>query len=750
MKTRSSNVYVALCITLLLATAGYFLLHERAHMLADAQDGVLSGAVAMQNVTSAILEQSAASIEGVRQDLENPEQAFNNAALRGLRDAMRFDPVSSYLGFRDIVSHRYFLMDRNGHLVNSDLTRPLAPVLPAPGSRRLELYPLIQIRGDNHWYLPMVLAVADAHAEVDMLFALVNVETLLQGTTYFKSFPDCFISIVTSDGRRLARFAAPGQLQETAPRALAATTIQFMRRAPAGVTTMWSAVDGKNILMGYSASMTQAFWIVIGLPVGAVMQQWLAQSITPMVVLLVALTFILVLGVRLRTTFTALQATLHEFEYDANHDKLTSLLNRKAFIEQVNKRLAQGQQREAQVMLLNLNRFKDINDAMGHGAGDMLLKEVATRLTASLRGQDTLIARLGADEYVVFAPDEILPQWLAGTDGTGRDSLSGALLIKGAELEFTASIGVSRYPAHGSSTDELLRCASVAMKQAKFNLAAITHYTPAVDDFSPDMLELRADFLKALRTEQLTLHYQPKVVLATGLLAGVEALARWYHPLRGAIPPVKFIPIAEDSELIHEFTQYVLQTALRQIRSWELRGFRVSVAVNVSVNNLLDQRFVERLRSLLDTYRVNPTLLELEVTESAVMRHPELTLKSLHAIRALGVRLSIDDFGTGYASLAYLKQLPVQTIKIDKVFIDNLATDEANQRIVKSSIQLAHAFSMAVVAEGVEQKSAAEMLVEFGCDAGQGYYFARPLDAVQLERAWFAAPVARDHKSTIG
>jgi len=259
------------------------------------------------------------------------------------------------------------------------------------------------------------------------------------------------------------------------------------------------------------------------------------------------------------------------------------------------------------------------------------------------------------------------------------------------------------------------------------------------------MLELRADFIKALRSEGLSLDYQAKVRLSDGALIGVEALARWIHPSKGNIPPLTFIPLAENSELIHDFTHFVLEAALLQAKAWERTGNPLPVAVNLSVNNLLDHRFVERLDALIKRIDLSPSLLEIEVTESAVMRHPELTLKTLHAIRDMGLRLAIDDFGTGYASLSYLKQLPVHCLKIDRAFIDNLDGDDANRRIVKSSIQLAHEFNLDVVAEGVEDAAAAALLRDYGCDYAQGYFFARPVSAAALAERWWPATT---HAST--
>lgn len=274
------------------------------------------------------------------------------------------------------------------------------------------------------------------------------------------------------------------------------------------------------------------------------------------------------------------------------------------------------------------------------------------------------------------------------------------------------------------------------MYSAKEGLSAFCRYHEVMDQFTPEVLALQSDLGKALREGSLSVAYQPKVRLADGEMIGLEALARWTHPTMGPIAPSRFIPLADSTELVHPFAQYMLRAACEQVIAWERRGYRVPISVNISANNLLDSGFVEKLRTILSALGVKPELLELEVTESAVMRHPDTMLKRLREIRALGVRLSIDDFGTGYASLAYLKQLPVHTLKIDRSFITNLTDDTADQRIVRSSIQLAHSFGMTVVAEGVETAGAARELQAYGCEFAQGYYFGYPQTAAEIETQW--------------
>jgi EAL domain-containing protein (putative c-di-GMP-specific phosphodiesterase class I) len=263
-----------------------------------------------------------------------------------------------------------------------------------------------------------------------------------------------------------------------------------------------------------------------------------------------------------------------------------------------------------------------------------------------------------------------------------------------------------------------------------------------MDNFTAEMLALKAEFARALREGGLSVVYQPKVRLSSRRLVGLEALSRWFHPNVGAVPPATYVRLAESSELIHAFTLFMLHSAARQIARWRDAGLVVPVSVNISPNNLLDHAFVDKLGAVLEDAALPGHLLELEVTESAVMHHPEMMLRRLHDVRELGVHLSLDDFGTGYASLAYLKRLPVDTLKIDKSFVVNLADDEADQRIVRSSIQLAHGFGMTVVAEGVESEKVAERLMEYRCDYAQGFHYARPVPAAEIEAHWLRSPSA--------
>jgi diguanylate cyclase (GGDEF)-like protein len=384
------------------------------------------------------------------------------------------------------------------------------------------------------------------------------------------------------------------------------------------------------------------------------------------------------------------------------------------------------------VVLLDLNRFKDINDTLGHAHGDRVLALMSERLNALWCDDEASVARLGGDELAVFVRRTDTAESLEALSVRIQRCLGERILTGGVELDLTASMGAALYPEDAQSAEELLRCADVAMYAAKTEMRPFGRYSKRADHFTPETLALKVELSKALQNNGLWVAYQPKVRLKDGAMVGLEALSRWTHPALGVVSPSYYVALAEGTELIHPFTQWMLEAVAQQLAHWLAAGHCLPVSVNISANNLLDHTFVKNLYRQLEHAAVPPHLLELEVTESALMRHPETTIKRLAAIRKLGVRLAIDDFGTGYATLFYLKRLPVQTLKIDKSFILNLVTDEADQRIVRSSIQLAHSFDMNVVAEGVESAAAAQRLRDFGCDFAQGFHFGRACAAGEI------------------
>ena len=384
------------------------------------------------------------------------------------------------------------------------------------------------------------------------------------------------------------------------------------------------------------------------------------------------------------------------------------------------------------LLLLDLDRFKEVNDTLGHHHGDLLLRQVAERLCATLRDSDT-IARLGGDEFAVLLP---------ATDEVGAraaaDKVVAALALpfdlEAVSVHVGASVGIALAPDHGQDVDTLLRHADVAMYVAKRTGESSAVYTAERDAYTPDRLALIADLRRAIADDGLALHYQPKADLVTKRVTGVEALVRWTHTQRGAIPPDQFIPLAEHTGLIAPLTRWMLMAALRQAGRWRRAGLRLDMAVNLSAVDLRDVGLPDALAHLLCEHAVPPASLRLEVTESALMIDPAGAQAVLTRLAALGIGLSVDDYGAGYSSLAYLKRLPVDELKIDRSFVRHMAVDPVDAAVVSSTIGLGHNLGLRVVAEGVEDRETWALLAGAGCDTAQGYYLACPMPADEVER----------------
>jgi|Tabmets5t2r1_1033131.scaffolds.fasta_scaffold01811_4 diguanylate cyclase (GGDEF)-like protein len=420
-------------------------------------------------------------------------------------------------------------------------------------------------------------------------------------------------------------------------------------------------------------------------------------------------------------------------EHQALHDALTDLPNRTLFHDRVQQALATARREHipAAVMIMDLDRFKEVNDTLGHASGDELLKQVGMRLADSLRESDT-VARLGGDEFGVLLPKVVDAEAAVTVARKLRTTLEEPFRLHGLALQMEASIGIALYPDHGADVQSLLQRADVAMYVAKEHPAGCEVYTRERDDYSPDRLTLLTELRRAIDRGELVLHYQPKAHLRTGEIQGVEALVRWEHPLRGMIPPDEFIPPAQKTGVIAPLTLFVLDEALRQCRTWSLQGLELCVAVNLSTRNLLDIHLPDTVNELLARWEVPARLLELEITESTILADPVRAMQILSRLDEMGVRIAIDDFGTGYSSLAYLKRLPVDEIKIDKSFILGMDESENDAVIVRSTIDLGRNLGLRVVAEGVETAKAWSRLAQLGCDIAQGYYLSRPVAADQL------------------
>ena len=413
-------------------------------------------------------------------------------------------------------------------------------------------------------------------------------------------------------------------------------------------------------------------------------------------------------------------------EHQANHDSLTELPNRKLLVDQLEAALKDRADSESVALfVLDLDRFKEVNDTLGHQTGDRLLQIVAQRLREAVRPEDT-VARLGGDEFaVLLAPvrDEEAALEVARRIGV---ALAEPFQLEGMLLELEGSVGVALAPAHGTDVEQLLRCADIAMYVAKDERTGVETYAASRDRHSPNRLGLLGSLRKGIDDGELELHYQPKVSLSTGAVTGVEALVRWRHPQRGLVFPDDFIPLAESSGLMHRLTGYVVDTALAQAAQWWSVGLQVPVAVNVSARDLHGSALAQTVAAGLARHDLPASALRLELTERVLMAEPARVADTLAALERLGVQLSLDDFGTGYSSLVLLQQMPVGEIKVDRSFVSRIASG-GDGAIVRSIIDLAHALGIEAVAEGVETEETWARLEDLGCDSAQGWYISRPM-----------------------
>jgi diguanylate cyclase (GGDEF)-like protein len=427
--------------------------------------------------------------------------------------------------------------------------------------------------------------------------------------------------------------------------------------------------------------------------------------------------------------------------HQALHDSLTGLPNRALFQDRTAQALRAAGRSGTQVavMLLDIDRFKDVNDTLGHHYGDMLLRQIAERFTATMRAGDS-VARLGGDEFVVLLTDTTPADAVVAAQRL-TDVLHEPFTVKDITLDVEASIGIAM-ARPDADVEVVLRHADVAMYEAKGQHLPFVVYELCRDDNTVDRLALLGDLRRSIHNGELVLHYQPKVNTRTGELHSVEALVRWQHPTRGMLAPDQFIPIAETTAVIHPLTAEVLRQALAQTRRWLDRGWSVPVAVNVSAGSLHDLTFPTEVQRQLDTANVPANMLSLELTESAIMTDPGRALTVLEALNGMGVSLSIDDFGTGYSSMSYLKALPVRELKIDRSFVKGMTTDESDGVLVQSAVDLGHNLGLHVVAEGVEDDATQQALNAMGCDLVQGFHIRRPVAAAELN-VWLAERIPK-------
>ena len=444
-----------------------------------------------------------------------------------------------------------------------------------------------------------------------------------------------------------------------------------------------------------------------------------------------------------------LRAKATAFERQAmrgsTHDTLTELPNRILLIDRLEQSISAsslGKNRVA-IMILDIDRFKEINDTLGHNTGDRVIKQVAYSLRKAISEPNT-VARLDGNEFAIVLEKFGTKEEARKAAQKIKEVLHAPMKLEGVRLNIEVSFGITFYPDHGTNAQTLIQRAEVAMYQAKKKNSGIMEYTTALERCNTRRLTLMGELRKAIINNELIVYYQPKIDIKTGIINEVEALVRWKHKVHGLILPDDFIPMAEQTGVIKQLTLWMLHESLMQCAKWKSEGINLRVAVNLSASDLLDVGFSDTVTRILKSHHMSPENLQLEITESAVMIDAEKSLEVLTRLSTLGVRLSVDDFGTGYSSLSYLSKLPVNELKIDKSFVMGMEINGNNTIIVQATIDLGHNLGLEVVAEGTESASDILKLQRLGCDKAQGYYFSKPLDAKEFKN-WREKNFAAGH-----
>jgi diguanylate cyclase (GGDEF)-like protein len=518
---------------------------------------------------------------------------------------------------------------------------------------------------------------------------------------------------------------------------------QLTRMAAAVV--MGVAISG----MHYTAMAASRFALGSFCRGGVIFQNsWLAASIALFALGLLAVTSVTAvydahLQSKARTQALRLERANADLQHQATHDALTGLPNRVLFLDRLEREIAHAERdgHAFAVLVVDLDRFKVINDTLGHGPGDQLLTEIARRLSLAIRAVDT-VARTGGDEFLLLITGIREPADAAVIAAKIVSELDKSVSISATEVHTSASIGISVYPADGTDSESLVAHADEAMYFAKQSgRNGFQFFSSGMSVFSRERLDLESDLRRALPLKQFEVHYQPKIDIASGRMNSVEALLRWRHPTRGLVGPNDFIPLAEESGLMFAIGVWVLREACRQARQWRDESLPfLRIAVNISPIHFLQPKFLGIVRAALSDHDLEPRYLEIELTETTVMDHAESSIQILEELSRMGVLVSIDDFGTGYSSMSYLRRFPIDKLKIDRSFIKDLTTNSDAASIVKAIISLAHSLRLKVVAEGVETAQQLEQLRELGCDQFQGFYRSAAVLPAEIEK--FLPPVS--------
>jgi diguanylate cyclase (GGDEF)-like protein len=523
-----------------------------------------------------------------------------------------------------------------------------------------------------------------------------------------------------------------------------------------GWFTRVAVVDGIDRLYTYGRVGAYPLVVTVGLELHRELSGW--RSLAEMILAMALGATVVLSGLgaylirRIFRDATAARATAQHITHTAEHDFLTGLPNRMLLNDRIRHgiALARRHKNKVAVLFLDLDGFKHINDSLGHPIGDKLLQSIAIRLLTCVRGSDT-VSRQGGDEFVVLLPEVQRSEDVAATAQRLLRAVAEVRSIDRHDLQITTSIGISICPEDGADAETLIKNADTAMYQAKENgRHTCRFFTPRMNVVAVERQSIEEDLGRALERQEFVLHYQPKVDLKTGAITGAEALLRWSHPTRGSVPPAKFIPIAEDCGLILPIGAWVFREACQQARAWVDGGLPVTpMAINVSAMEFRSEKFLANLFDILRETGLDPILLEIELTESVLMKHAESAAAILHALRGRGVRVAIDDFGTGYSSLSYLRKFPVDGLKIDRSFVRQISSHGVDAPIVTAVIAMARALRLRVVAEGVETAEELAFLRAQDCDEAQGYYFSRPVPAeefARLLRTGIAEPAVLVHR----